>query len=440
MKNGVITQYGLCVKGIEMTSETLNPVDPAFIACPFPVYEKLRSESPVTYLDYGQGFWFVTRHDLIVQAANDPETFSSNIGSLATATPTAELLEKMRAVAAEGIRNVPSLLTADKPLHTRNRRLVARAFTPRAVELHEPEIRQACRDLIAHWDVSKPIEFVSQFAIPLPVRIIARALGVPASRADDFKRWSDGAVALIGSDLSDEEVLAAMRANNELSHFIQSEIVERRAHPGGDDILSTLVHATLSDEEASDLEKGISKQLSDLEIVSIVRQLLVAGNETTTNLLTQMMVRFHSEPHWWKSMQDDPAIIPHVIEELLRLTTPSGVNRRRTTRPVELGGVLIPAGADVLLAYMSGNHDEQVFSCPEEFNPDRKNMRESLAFGKGIHLCVGAPLARLEAKVAAEELVKAIASYELLEPDHLAWNQTFMLRAIHKLPIKVTLL
>jgi cytochrome P450 len=229
-----------------------------------------------------------------------------------------------------------------------------------------------------------------------------------------------------------------MRANNELSFFLLDEIADRRANPG-DDLLSTLVHATLTDDETADLEADTARQLSDEEIVSIVRQLLVAGNETTTNLLTQMMVRFSAEPDWWQRLRDEPALIDGAAEELLRLISPSGVNQRRTTRDVELGGVTIPAGADVLVIYLSADHDERVFPEPETFDPLRANVREHLAFGKGIHFCIGAALARLEIRIALHELTRAVESFELVDPDHLAWNRSFMLRAIKRLPIRAVL-
>lgn len=417
--------------------EAINPTDPAFIACPFPAYERLRATAPVTFVPHGKGFWFVTRHDLIQQVVADSKTFSSRVGSLAFADFPPELLAKMVEISSAGVPNVPTLLTADPPVHTRNRRLVSRAFTPRAVKHYEPFVRSVCRDLIAAFATDEPIDFVSAFAIPVPVRAIAHALAVPMSRAADFKRWSDAAVALIGSRLPDDAVLQSLREGNELAAFILEQIEDRRRSPG-DDLLSTLVHARLTDDETADLEGDTARQLSDAEICSIVRQVLVAGNETTTNLLTQMMVRFASEPEWWVRLRLDPTLIPSAVEECLRLVSPSGVNQRRTTRDVDIGGVTIPAGQDVLVVYMSGDHDERVFPDPEAFDPTRANLGEHLAFGRGIHFCVGASLARLEARIALEELTQAIDGFELVDPDHLVWNDTFQLRAIRSLPIRLT--
>jgi cytochrome P450 len=225
----------------------------------------------------------------------------------------------------------------------------------------------------------------------------------------------------------------------DLSLFLLAEIGRRRAAPGGEDILSTLVHARLDDDETADLVEGAQRQLTDSEIISIVRQLLVAGNETTTNLLTQMMVRFAEEPEWWQRVRAEPELIPAVIEESLRLASPSGVNQRKTTREVELGGQVIPAGADVLVIYLSANHDQAVFPEPERFDPSRGNLGEHMAFGRGIHFCVGASLARLEARIALEELAAGVESFELVDPQRRDWNESFMLRAIRSLPIRARL-
>lgn len=415
----------------------IDPTAPAFIACPFPEYARLRSETPVVYVPHGRGFWFVTRHDLVLQVVSDPKTFSSDVRSLAFDEFPPELLARMAEISRAGVQNVPTLLTADPPVHTRNRRLVSRAFTPRAAKEHESFMRSVCRELLERFVPGREIDFVHDFAVPLPVRVIAEALAVPADRADDFKRWSDAAVALIGSKLPDEGVLQSLREGNEFGAFVIEQIQHRRARPGSD-LLSTLTHARLSDDETADLAHDAARQLSDSEIYSIIRQVLVAGNETTTNLLTQMMVRFAAEPQWWQHMRKDPSIIPAVVEESLRMITPSAVNQRITTREVELGGVTVPAGQNVLVVYLAADHDDRVFPDPERFDPTRPNLAEHLAFGRGIHFCVGASLARLEARVALEELTAAFGAFELVDPDHQEWNSTFSLRALRRLPMRVT--
>src|SRR6188474_3706692 len=165
-----------------MDPAAINPTDPEFIACPFPAYERLRAESPVAYVPHGRGFWFVTRHDLVPQVVGDTKTFSSEVGTLAFADFAPDLLKQMVELASQGVSNVPTLLTLDPPGHTRNRRLVSRAFTPRAVKVHEPFVRDVCRELIAGLKTGEPVDFVRGFAIPLPVRVSAHALAVPEDR------------------------------------------------------------------------------------------------------------------------------------------------------------------------------------------------------------------------------------------------------------------
>ncbi len=414
----------------------LDPFDRAFIGCPFPTYAALRDEHPVVRVAHGKGFWLVTRHDLVREVVSDTATFSSQVGSLGLVPPSPELLAELKRIAPRIGNETPTLLTLDPPGHTRNRRLISRAFAPLAVRAYEPLARSICRELLASWRPDEPFDFVGGFAVPLPVRVIARGLDVPDDRVDDFKRWSDAAVAPIGARLSDAEMIESVLGSAAMREFILEQIARKRATPGGADVLANLVDARLSDDETTDLGTATERQLSDDEIVSIVRQLLVAGNETTTNLLTQAMVRFHDEPEWWGRMRQDPSIIPSVVEELLRIITPSGVNQRKTTRQVTLGGVTIPAGENVLVVYLSANHDDRVFPDPERFDPARPNLADHFAFGRGIHFCPGASLARLEARVALEELTKSVDRYSLDDRDHLDWNETFQLRAVRRLPVR----
>ena len=417
-----------------MSDTELDPFDPAFIACPFPRYEALRDGPGATWVPHGKGFWLITRHDLVRRVAGDVGTFSSEAGSLGTVPPSPELAAAIDELAPDGIGDVPTLLTLDPPGHTRNRRLISRAFSPAAAKRYEPLARSIVEELLAGWRDGEQVDFVSTFAIPLPVRVIARGLDVPDDRVADFKRWSDAAVAKIGARLSDEQVLDSVRAALELKEFILEQIARKRAHPPADDVLSSLVHAELSDDEAEGLEAGARRVLSDLEIVSIVRQLIVAGNETTTNLLGQLLVLFGEQPEWWRRMQDEPSIIPAVVEEGLRWTSPSAVNQRRTTCPVDVDGVDLPSQTNVLLAYLAANHDERVFPDPERFDAERPNLAEHLAFGRGIHFCPGAALARMEARVALEELTAGVDHYEAPPFASLRWNESFQLRALRAIP------
>lgn len=414
----------------------LDVFDPEFIRCPFPAYHQLRQAAPATYVDSGKGFWLVTDHALVREVVADVETFSSESGPLAATRPSPEAMERMAAITpATGLPGrVDTLLTLDPPGHTRNRKLISRAFTPAAVRRYENDTRRICREIIGGWTDGEEIDFVSAFAVPVPVRVIAQALDVPDDRVDDFKRWSDAAVGPIGADFDDDDFVAAHRLLLELGKFTQDQIERKRSAGPADDVMSKLVHARLDETEQAELGSETRTQLSDDEIHSIVRQLLVAGNETTTNLLTQSMVVLAHDGHWWSRMHEDPSVVPAVVNETLRVITPSAVNQRAATRDVDFHGTLIPEGDIVLVCYLAADHDPAVFEDPERFDPERDNPGDLLAFGRGIHYCPGAALASMEARVAFEELTAAVADYRLPPEETLEWNSSFQLRAIRSLP------
>lgn len=420
---------------------SVDPFDPAFIRCPFPKYDELRENASATYVPHGKGFWVVPGHEHVREVVGDVGRFSSESGPLGSTRPSAEALARIAEFAPPGgMRGrVNTLLTLDPPGHTRNRKLISRAFTPASVRRYEDLTRAVCRELLSRWVDGEEIDFVRDFAVPLPVRVIAAALDVPDDRVDDFKRWSDAAVGAIGADLSDDEVVENYRQGLELADFTQEQIERRRSHGGGDDVMSTLVHAELTDEEQADLGAETRTKLSDDEIHSIIRQLLVAGNETTTNLLTQSMVFFAESPQWWTRLYEQPDLIPAMVEELLRMATPSAFNQRATTCDVDFHGVTIPAGDVVLVGYLAANRDPEVFPDPERMDPERENLGDHMAFGRGIHFCPGASLARMEARIVLDELTAAVESYRVPPSDALEWNNSFQLRAMRSLPLVPTL-
>lgn len=324
----------------------LDPFDADFTSWPFPAYHDLQAAGGTCYVERGKGFWLVSRHDLVRQVVADPQRFSSGSGSLGATVPSPELRARLADIAPEGrAGDVPTLLTLDPPGHTRNRRMILRAFTPASVRRYE--------DYIEQWADGQQVDFVSQFAVPLPVRVIAHGLDVPDHRVGDFKRWSDASVAAIGSDLTDDEIVEDFTEILEMEAFV-AEQIKRKRHAGpAPDVMSSLVHAQLTDDEAADFAGYTRRALSDAEIQSIVRQLLVAGDETTTNLLTQIMILFHDEPAWWGRMHANSELIPAVVEEGLRIVSPSAVNQRVATCPVDLGDATIPAGDVVLVGYLA---------------------------------------------------------------------------------------
>lgn len=415
----------------DLDLRTFNPFDADTLQCPWPHYAKMRAEEPVLHIE-SLGMYFVTRHDLVSEVIRDVTTYSSLFGNTSMPLP-AEARAKMMEVLAEGYPRVPTMLTADPPTHTRYRRLVSKAFTPRAIAELEPVIRAITTRLIDSWIETGTIEFVTQFGVPLPVEVIAKALNVPDDRLVDFKRWSDDSIAGIGTNIGIEARLEAERGVNEFQRYFADALEQRKTHPLGD-LLTNLLNARIDDDDPDVTD---TRALDMPEMLSIVQQLLVAGNETTTKMLTEMMRLLAENPDQWAKVKADPTRIPAIVEETLRLSTPTQGMWRVATRDVELAGVHIPKGARVVVVFCSANRDEAVFDDPDAFDPDRARLNEHLAFSKGTHYCIGANLSRLEGRVALEELSRRLESFSLPATNDYAYHPSFMLRGLVKLDLDV---
>lgn len=411
---------------------TFNPFDPETLQCPFPHYEAMRKEDPVHFIP-GIGVYMVAKHDLVMQILRDPDTYSSKFGG--TGMPMdPSTRDRFAEVFAEGYPRVPTMLTADQPEHTRYRRLVSRAFHPKVIAELEPVVRAITVRLIDSWIEKGKIELVADFAVPLPVEVIAHALNVPDDRLADFKRWSDDSIAGIGTNISLEERLQAERGVNEFQRYFAEQIELRRSDPR-DDILTNLLNARIDDEDSDVTDK---RPLDMPEMLSIVQQLLVAGNETTTKMLTEMVRLLAEHPDEWAKVKSDPGRIEKVVEETLRLSTPTQGMWRVVARDTELAGVPLKKGSRLIIAFCSANRDEEVFSDPDTFDPGRDNVRDNLAFGKGIHFCLGANLSRLEGKVALEELSKRLDTLSLSASNTFDYYPSFMLRGLTRLDVEFT--
>jgi cytochrome P450 len=411
---------------------TFNPFDPSTQQCPFPHYAQMREEAPVHPVP-GLGVHLVTKHDLVMQVLRDPQTYSSMFGGAGMPLSSADR-EKFAEVMAAGYPRVPTMLTADQPDHTRYRRLVARAFHPKVIAEMEPIIRQITVELIESWIDKGCIEFVKEFGVPLPVRVIAKALNVPDDRLADFKRWSDDSIAGIGTNITLEQRLQAEYGVNEFQHYFAEQIELRRTNPQ-DDILTNLLNASIDDDDPEVTDK---RQLDMPEMLSIIQQLLVAGNETTTKSLTEMVRLLAENPEEWAALKADPSRAEKVFEETLRLSTPTQGMWRILTKDAELGGVQLTKGQRIIIVFASANRDEALYDNPDDFIPMRDHLRDNLAFGKGIHFCLGANLSRLEGKVAAEELSKRIDTITLSESNKYQYFPSFMLRGLTDLDIEFT--
>jgi cytochrome P450 len=372
----------------EVRASDYNPLRPEVRADPYPYYAALRRESPVHQIVPGLPFYTVTRFADVLFALQHPEVFSSTaISGLARSTTAGA---GSNVVGVHRLFESRMLIAVDPPDHTRLRRLVNRGFTPRRIALLEPRVREIARECVAKVLSRGEMDLVRDLAIPLPVTLIAQMLGVETGRIDQFKHWSD-AVAVGYSGISGEwNASSVHRALDEMAAYVERMLDDRRLHPR-DDLVSVLVQA----EEGDALSLG--------EAMGFVVLLLVAGNETTTNLIGNAMKALLAHPDQMAQVARKPALVPGMIEEVLRWDSPVQALPRRVMQPTELAGTALSPGSDLILVFAAANRDESRFPDAERFDIHR-NPEGHLAFGHGIHYCLGASLARLEARVAFESV------------------------------------
>ncbi len=360
--------------------------DPAFYAGdPYPAYRRLRAEAPVYWHDR-PGFWALTRHADVMAVSRDPETFCSSRGAL--------VADLERPVAPR-----QSILYIDPPEHVKYRKLVQPGFSPKRLKDLEAQIRTLARRLIGAIEPGQPVDFVDAVSVPLPILVIADMLGVPAADRAQFRRWTD-AIIEAATELTEEN----MAQSSELLAYFSAAAAERRARPG-DDLLSTLVHSEIDGET-----------LNEFDILMFCMTLLVAGNETTRNLLSHGTFALATHPDQMAALARDPALLPGAVEEMLRWATPVTSFMRIATRDTELRGQPIREGEAVLMLYASANRDEEVFGADAEAFDMARDASRHLAFGYGEHFCLGASLARMEARIVFEELLARLPRAELAGP------------------------
>ncbi|MBX3707832.1 MAG: cytochrome P450 [Pseudomonadales bacterium] len=400
-----------------------TPLSPEVLACPHAFNERLRHEAPV-YRCPHTGIVFVSDYATVCRIAKDYQTFSNKFGQAMRSE--GEVDPRLRDVQARGYPPVDTMLTQDPPLHRRYRGMVNEAFTARRVATLEPYIERLCHELIDGFVDAGRCEFVEAFAERVPMTVIADQLGVPLSDYDLFKSWSDAFVAQLSRLASPDEELAAMKLIVDFQHYFANKLEERR-HDRRDDIISDIVHARFENERPLDVP----------EMLSILQQLLVAGNETTTHSIAEGVLLLIENPDQHALLKADPGLIPNFTEEVLRLSSPTANMWRVVTRDTEINGIPVTKGSMVQLRFSSANRDEAVYPAPHRLDVTRDNARTHVAFGHGVHMCIGASLARGELNVAFRVLLERLDDFALdCRPEELVYAPNVLLRGVSKLPIR----
>jgi cytochrome P450 PksS len=398
--------------------EPIRPFSPAFKRSPFPGYATMREETPVLRVlrPGGAALWLVTRYDDVMAVLHDPR-FKKDYRSV-------EREDAKGHLAAPDIWAALSrhMLASDPPDHTRLRNLVVKAFAPRLIAQQRERIQALADSLIDAVLPRGEMDLIDDYAFPLPITVIAELLGVPAADRDRFRAWSG---AVVTDRTAPGALEALMVAGQAFVTYLRDLFEERRRTPRPD-----LVTALVEAEEAGD-------RLDEAELISTVFLLLVAGHETTVNLIGNGMLALLTHPEELRRLRDDPALLAPAVEELLRFDGPVETSTLRfASEPVEVAGVTIPRGATVMVVLSSANRDAAHFADADRLVLERSD-NDHLAFGHGIHYCLGASLARLEGQIAIGTLLRRLPSLRLAVPvEQLDWRQSVLIRGMVRCPLR----
>ena len=389
-----------------------NPLSARTAQDPYPVYAALRERDPV-HRSRLMNAWLFARHADIDKILRDHQRFSND-------PRKGELSRRQR-------KNLPpdeefTMLFLDPPDHKRLRALVNKAFTPRAVNALEPHIRSLLGTLLDEIDDPAGFDLMQAVAQPLPVIVIAEMLGVPPKDRAQFKVWSDQRARSLEPVMDAQERAASNAAGKALDAYFRPIIEERRAAPK-DDIVSALAQA----EEEGD-------RLTEREMLNMLRLLLIAGNETTTNLIGNGILALLRHPDQLQRLREDPSLIPAAVDELLRFDSPVQTDFRRALEDCEVNGFPLKRRDNIVVLLGAANRDPDVFDDPETLDVGRGD-RSHLSFGRGIHHCIGAPLARLEGRIVLEMLLERFSQIDL-RGEQPRFRNSIVLRGLKSLPVR----
>jgi cytochrome P450 len=390
------------------TTVDYNPFARDIQTNPYPAYQWLRDEAPV-YRNEEIGFWALSRFDDVLGAHLDPGTFVSGHG-----------------VTIEGYdQDNDTLIGRDEPSHGWHRKLVSRLFTPRAISELEPKVRAIAASVLDGARDANEIDIVAEFSTHLPMMVIAEMLGLPMETREQLRHYSDAVLDRTDADELGNVTEATQEAMIGVMRLLM-QIVDDKANNLGDDIASLLLTASVQDDDGNEVA------LTHEQVAYRLLELTIAGHETTAKLIANGVVALDWYPEQRAELVADPSLIPNAVEEMLRWDPPSHYQGRWVERDVTLHGVTIPADSRVVLITGAANHDERAFDDPEYFDIHREIERH-VGLGFGIHLCVGAALARLETRIAFEELLARYPNYELRQPMKRAYSSN--VRGLSNLPL-----
>jgi cytochrome P450 len=398
-----------------------DPLSPEQRRNPYPVYAEARERAPVFYAER-YGFWVVTRYEDVLAVLKDDDTFSSRD---ALTSSHVELPAEVQAVLDEGWPEMPVIIDTDPPLHTRIRGLITRAFTPKRIAEMEPRVRAIAEELVDGFAADGEADVVERFAWPLPLRVVGAMLGLPETDLEQLHTWSTHWLRLKQPGATLEQQLEWARSTVELQRYFMAQLDDRERR-GGDDLTAALLAAS----------REVDPPLPREAVMGVPLDIVVAGHVTVTRAIGNALVLLLGEPGRADQLRSSPAAVPAVVEEILRLESPAQGLFRTTTREVELGGARLPAGARVMVHYGSANRDAAAFPDPDRYDPRREGLHRQLAFGKGIHFCIGAPLARIELRIALPLLLERLPGLRLVDPGALEWEPIFFARGLSRLPVR----
>jgi cytochrome P450 len=408
--------------------ERVSLVDPDISAQPTAYYHAMRERDPVHY-DEKLGMYLISRYEDIQTIQRDPITYSVKHGYEAQYA-AGFFAEFQQILERDGQGFFPDAIMSDPPYHARIRKLMDSAFSAHRVRQLEPLIETIIRESIDEFIDRGECDGVKDFGVPVTIRVICKQLGIEVYDADKIQRWSHAVTQQIGRMQDREQMVENAREICDLQNFLIAQIRDREASPR-EDMISDLVHARAEGEE--------NPTLTFAEVVSLVRALMIAGNETTATAMSNLLYILATQPAVAQLLQDaadDDRLLSRFVEELLRIEPPVRGLSRMTTKEVELGGKTLPDGAHLLLMYASANDQDDVFGCPRDFDMERPNLGRHVSFGGGPHRCIGLSLARMEIRVAAREVIRRLEGIKLAIPaEELRYLPTVATHSIESLPI-----